>query len=100
MNTASPFSLEKEMFKNRGYNDKLYFLNFVCTWFYTYLCLLLSVFGPKIGIEDYSFITLGLPLVWADFGLHTGFIVNKAKVENLKKNIPPDKVNWNGNIDI
>lgn len=88
------------MFKNRGFTDKLYIINFIFTWGYTIAALILTCFGSKIGIEDYSFIHVVCPLIWADFGIHTGFIVNKAKVENLKKNIPTEKVNWNGNIDI
>ena len=88
------------MFKGRGFTDKWYAIGFVFTWSYTLICLILSVFGSRIPIEDYSFVTIGLPLVWADFGVHTAFITNKAKTENLNKHIPVDKVNWNGNIDL
>ena len=87
-------------FKSRGFTDRLYLLNLILTWTYTIISLILTVFGRRIGIDDYSFISIVCPLIWADFGVHTGFIIHKAKVENLKKNIPPDTVNWNGNIEL
>ena len=38
-----------------------------------------------ICITDYSFVSIVCPLVWAELTVHTGFIVWKAKVENLSK---------------
>ena len=86
--------------KRRGYTDRLYFCNLVMTWIYTLLCLVFSLLGSRIGIEDYSFVSIVCPLVWAELGVHTAFIIHKAKVENLKKNIPPESVSWNGNIEL
>ena len=86
--------------QQRGYTDRLYFCNLVMTWIYTLLCLVFSLLGSRIGIEDYSFVSIVCPLVWAELGVHTAFIIHKAKVENLKKNIPPESVSWNGNIEL
>lgn len=71
--------------KKRGFTDKLYFGNLIFTWAYTLLCLILTIIGPRIGIEDYSFISIVCPLIWAEMGVHTALIVWKAKVENLNK---------------
>lgn len=71
--------------KKRGFTDKLYFCNLIFTWIYTLLCLILTIIGPRIGIEDYSFISIVCPLIWAEMGVHTALIVWKAKVENLNK---------------
>ena len=86
--------------KKRGFTDRLYFFNLGFAWGYTIVCLIFSVLGPFIGIEDYSFVSIVCPLVWVELGVHTGFIIHKAKVENIKKNIPPDSVSWNGNIEL
>ena len=86
--------------KGRGFTDRLYCLNLILTWIYTFLCLVLTILGRYIGIDDYSFVSIVCPLIWAELGVHTGFIIHKAKVENLKKNIPPESVNWNGNIEL
>lgn len=93
----------KRIFKylmTRGFTDRLYALNFGFTWGYTIACLIFSIVGPFIGIEDYSFVSIVCPLVWAELGIHTAFIVHKAKVENIKKHIPPENINWNGNIEL
>ena len=86
--------------KRRGFTDKLYFANLLFAWVYTILCLVFSIFGNAIGITDYSFVSIVCPLIWAELGVHTGFIIHKAKVENIKKNIPKDTISWNGNIDL
>ena len=69
----------------RGLTDKLYILNLGMAWGYTLLCVILSCFGSKIGIEDYSFISDVCPLVWAEVSIHSGFVIWKAKAENMAK---------------
>ena len=86
--------------KSRGFTDKLYFTNLVFTWIYTLMCLIFSIMGSRIGIEDYSFVSIVCPLIWAELGIHTGFIIHKAKVENVKKHLPLNDVSWSGNIDL
>ena len=71
--------------KNRGVTDTLYLINLSLVWIYTFLSLILSILGPLIGILDYSFISIVCPLIWAEISVHTGFIIWKAKVENLSK---------------
>lgn len=82
--------------KNRGFTDKLYFMNLLFTWLYTILCVVLTCLGGRIGIEDYSFVSIVTPLIWAELGVHTGYIISKAKAENLNK----WKVGENANINV
>ena len=85
--------------KNRGFTDKLYFINLIFTWIYTILCLIFTLLGKNIGIEDYSFVHVVCPLIWAELTVHTAFIIWKAKVENLSK-WTKDKVVDNANMSI
>lgn len=79
--------------KNRGFTDKLYFANLIFAWGYTLLCVLLSVIGSRLEIADYSFVSVVTPLVWAELGVHTGFVIHKAKVENLAKHNMQEQTN-------
>lgn len=86
--------------KSRGFTDKLYFANLCFAWFYTLLCLIFSIRG---GLENYAFVEIVCPLIWAELTVHTGLVVWKAKVENLSKwtgqNIA-ENANMNINMDI
>ena len=83
----------------RGFTDRLYFYNLIFAWTYTVLCLFLTVLGRYIGIDDYSFVSIVCPLVWAELGVHTSFVIHKAKVENLSK-WAGDSVKENANMNI
>ena len=83
----------------RGFTDKLYFTNLVLAWIYTILCLIFTLLGNVIGITDYSFVSIVCPLVWAELTVHTGFIIWKAKVENLSK-YTGDSAIENANMNI
>ena len=78
-------SASKLNLKNRGFNDKLYFLNLKLTWCFVAICILLTVFSGFLGIQDLSIISYGIPAAFAELGIHTGFIVWKAKAENCRK---------------
>ena len=86
--------------KKRGFTDRLYFYNLIAVWIYTVLCLVFSVLGGRIGIDDYSFVSIVCPLVWGELGVHTGFVVTKARIENINKNLPLESAGVNINIDI
>lgn len=72
-------------FKQRGFSDRLYFLNLQLTWIFVIICIVLTVLSPILQIQDLSIISYGLPAVFAELGIHTGFIVWKAKHENISK---------------
>ena len=73
------------MFKKRGFTDKLYFLNLTLSWLFIIICILITMFSGKLGIQDLSIVSVGLPAVFAELGIHTGFIIWKAKTENISK---------------
>lgn len=69
----------------RSFTDCLYFVNLSFAWLFTVWCSLLTVFGDNWGVQDYSIIVYGMPLVFAELSVHTGFIISKATKENLCK---------------
>ena len=69
----------------RGFTDKLYFMNLKFAWFYTVACFILTIFSGYLNIMDLSIISVGMPVIWGELGIHTGFIIWKAKAENMKK---------------
>lgn len=69
----------------RGFTDKLYFANLSFAWGYTILCVVLSIMGNTLQIQDYSFVSVVCPLVWTELGIHSAFIIWKSKSENMKK---------------
>lgn len=73
------------MFKKRGFTDKLYFLNLTLSWLFIIVCIIITTFSGKLGIQDLSIVSVGLPAVFAELGIHTGFVVWKAKTENMSK---------------
>lgn len=89
--------------KTRGYTDRIYVVNLILAWIYTFVCVILTVLGAYIPIGDYSFAVIVCPIIWAEVGVHTGFIIWKAKVENLSKWAGEDvtrHANMNINMDI
>ena len=60
-------------------------LNFIVVWVFVALCLLLTVFSAFYIISDLSVVSVGIPSAFTELGIHTGFIVWKAKVENCRK---------------
>lgn len=70
---------------SKSYTDSLYFLNLIMAWLFTIWASILTVFGDDWCVADYSLIVYGLPLVWAEVSVHTGFIITKATRENLSK---------------
>lgn len=73
------------MYKSRGFSDRLYVLNFITVWGFVIICVLLTVFSGILQITDLSIVGTGIPAAFAELGLHTGFIVWKAKTENIRK---------------
>lgn len=71
--------------KERGFSDKLYFLNFTITWIFVLICIVITIFSGYLNITDLSLVSYGIPTVFAELGVHTGYIVWKAKSENINK---------------
>ena len=71
--------------KDRGFSDKLYFLNFTITWIFVLICIVITLLSGYLNITDLSLVSYGIPTVFAELGVHTGYIVWKAKSENINK---------------
>ena len=78
----------KRLLFRRGFTDKLYFYNLRFAWLFTVACFILTAFSGEnwLNIGDMSIVSAGLPVGWGELGIHTGFIVWKAKAENCRKN--------------
>lgn len=75
----------KEFFSKRGFTDKLYLTNFIITWIFVWACYVLTALSGKLGITDLSALTAAISAAFLELGIHTGFVVWKAKVENCRK---------------
>lgn len=75
----------KKWLKRRGFTDRLYALNLILTWSFTLFCMIITVFQNNLGIVDFSIVNSGLPVVWGELSIHTGFVIWKSKAENMAK---------------
>ena len=73
------------MIKKRGFTDKLYFLNLTLSWLFIIVCIVITALSGTLGITDLSLVSVGIPAVFTELGVHTGFIVRKAQTENISK---------------
>lgn len=76
----------KELLFKRGFSETLYFYNFRAVWIFTAACYLLTALSGYLEVTDLSIVSVGVPAAFAELGLHTGFIIWKAKIENCRKN--------------
>ena len=76
----------KELLINRGFTDKLYLYNFRAVWAFTISCFLLNALSGFLNISDLAIIVYGIPVAFGELGIHTSFIIWKAKTENCRKN--------------
>lgn len=89
-----------EYVKARGFTDKLYFANLCFAWLYSIICIVITLIG---NVDNYAFVEVVCPLIWAEVTVHTGLVVWKAKVENLSKwagKTVAENANMNINMDI
>ena len=71
--------------KKRSFTDKLYVFNLIASWLFITICILLTIFSGYLNITDLSIVSVGIPTIFAELSVHTGFIIWKAKVENCRK---------------
>lgn len=70
----------------RGFTDKMYYYNFVAVHVIVGAVAVLTALSGILGITDMSALAAIPPCAYAELGIHTGFVVWKAKVENCRKN--------------
>ena len=72
-------------FKSRGFTDRLYVLNLAFAWFFTVFCMVITVIQSVTCIVDFSIIAYGIPAVYGELAVHTGYVIWKSKAENMSK---------------
>lgn len=70
----------------RGFTDRMYYYNFVAVHVIVLAVVALTALSGALGILDMSALAAIPPCAYAELGMHTGFVVWKAKVENCRKN--------------
>lgn len=73
------------MMKSRGFTDKLYFLNLTLSWLFILVCVILQIYAIQHEAMTLDIAVYGIPAVFAELSIHTGFVVWKAKHENISK---------------
>lgn len=68
-----------------SFTDRLYWLNFKCTWLFIIVCIVLTSLSGVLCITDLSIVSVGIPAAFAELGIHTAFVVDKARRENIEK---------------
>lgn len=71
--------------KKRGFTDRLYFTNLMLTWLFVWASFIAVLFSGKLGIVDTCTLSTAIEFAFGQLGIHTGFVVWKAKVENCRK---------------
>lgn len=71
--------------KSRGFTDRLYVLNLMFAWFFTVFCMVITLMQNELNIVDFSIIAYGIPAVFGELAVHTGYVVWKSKAENMSK---------------
>lgn len=74
----------KELFK-RGFTDTLYVLNFISVHIINLSIIILTAVSGILNITDMSALAVIPAFSYAELGIHTGFIIWKAKAENMSK---------------
>lgn len=75
----------RKLLRHRGYTDKLYFYNFCAVHMIIAAILVITALGGVLGLTDLSPLAEIPQWAYGELGLHTGFIVWKAKTENQRK---------------
>lgn len=71
--------------RKRGFTDKLYFYNFFAVHVIVAAILAITAFGGLLGLSDLSPLINIPQWAYSELGIHTAFIVWKAKTENCRK---------------
>lgn len=69
----------------RGFTDKLYIVNLIIVLLVTIASFVVVIYSGKLGIVDMSPIVSVLSGAYGELAVYTGFIVWKAKNENMNK---------------
>ena len=70
--------------RRRGFTDKMYLYNVIFVTAVVILSFIAVFMSGKLMI-DTSAISVIVPSAYAELGVHTGFVIWKAKAENARK---------------
>lgn len=90
----------KRLLFKRGFTDKLYYYNFRAVWIFIGACFVLNALSGVLNVTELAVITYGIPAAFAELGIHTGFVIWKAKAENCRKNKDYSKLSELEEIDL
>lgn len=71
--------------KRRGFTDRMYLYNVIFVTVVVIISFTVIFMSGILGMTDLSPITAIVTSAFAELGIHTGFVVWKAKVENCRK---------------
>lgn len=69
----------------RGFTDRLYFYNFCAVHIIVAAILIITALGGILRLADLSPLSSIPQWAYSELGIHTGFIIWKAKTENCRK---------------
>ncbi len=70
--------------RKRGFTDKMYLYNVIFVTAVVIISFIAVFLSGKLEI-DTSAISVIVPSAYAELGIHTGFVIWKAKAENARK---------------
>lgn len=71
--------------KSRGFTDRLYVINFIAVHIIVASVVILTALSGTLNITDMTALAAIPPCSYAELGVHTGFVIWKAKAENMNK---------------
>lgn len=75
----------RKLVRRRGFTDKLYFYNFCAVHALMAAILAITALGGGLGLSDLSPLSNIPQWAYTELGIHTGFVIWKAKAENCRK---------------
>ena len=75
----------RKLIKDRGFTDKLYFYNFCAVHILMAAILIITALGGALNLTDLSPLSNIPQWAYTELGIHTGFVIWKAKTENQRK---------------
>ena len=75
----------RKLLAKRGFTDKLYFYNFCTVHMISAAILVITALGGVLGLTDLSPLSAIPQWAYGELGIHTAFIIWKAKAENQRK---------------
>lgn len=75
----------RKLIEHRGFTDKLYFYNFCAVHILMAAILIITALGGVLNLTDLSPLSNIPQWAYTELGIHTGFIIWKAKEENQRK---------------